>query len=113
MALVGLYGLTSYTVRQRTPEIGVRMAMGGSRTQVAGLIVAQILVLAVSGLALGLAVSPLLTRLLATSLYKVAKTDPATLLFVSGFTILAALIACLIPAWQATAIDPMAALRCD
>ncbi len=111
LALVGLYGLMSYAVKQRTAEIGVRMAVGSSRTQVLTLILSQGLRLVSTGLVLGLAAAFALTRLVSNWLFGVSATDPATFAAVPLFILLVATCACLIPAWHATRIDPVQALR--
>jgi predicted permease len=111
LALVGVYGLTLYTVGQRTAEIGIRMAVGGSRTRVVRMIVAQNLAPVAGGLIAGLAAASGLTRLLTALLYDVQPFDPMTYLLVPGFMLLVALAACLIPAWKAARIDPLTALR--
>ena len=111
LALVGLYGLMSYAVKQRTAEIGVRMAVGSSRTQVLTLILSQGLRLVSTGLVLGLAAAFALTRLVSNWLFGVSATDPVTFAAVPLFILLVATCACLIPAWQATRIDPVQALR--
>ncbi len=111
LALVGLYGLMSYAVKQRTAEIGVRMAVGSSRTQVLTLILSQGLRLVSTGLVLGLAAAFALTRLVSNWLFGVSATDPVTFAAVPLFILLVATCACLIPAWHATRIDPVQALR--
>lgn len=111
LALVGVYGLTMFTVGQRTAEIGIRMAVGGSQARVVGMLVAQNLVPVVIGLAIGMAAASALARVLASLLYDVTPFDPATYVGVPGFTLLVAFFACLIPARNAARIDPVAALR--
>ena len=103
----------SYSVSQRTGEIGVRMALGAERSDVLLLICKQGLRLAGVGLAAGLALALAATRLMSKVLFGVSPTDPLT--FASIMTILAvvALLACYLPARRATKVDPMVALRCD
>jgi putative ABC transport system permease protein len=111
LALVGLYGLLSYAVRQRTAEIGVRMALGAGRAAVVGLVVRHGLLLTASGLAIGLLAAAALSRSIASLLYGVRAFDPLTFFAVPLFMLAAASIACLIPAWKAARIDPVDALR--
>jgi ABC-type antimicrobial peptide transport system permease subunit len=111
LALVGLYGLMSYAVKQRTAEIGVRLAVGSSRGGVLRLILSQGLRLTVLGLAIGLAAAFALTRLVSGWLFGVSATDPITFALVPFFILLVASGACLVPAWSATRVDPVVALR--
>jgi predicted permease len=111
LAGVGLYGLLSYTVTERTPEIGIRMALGASRTQVAGLFLFQGLRTASFGIGLGLAAAFSLTRLMKSVLFGVSPLDPLTLMAVSVLLILSSSIACYVPARRAARSDPNIALR--
>jgi putative ABC transport system permease protein len=111
LALVGFYGLLSYAVMQRTAEVGVRMALGASRRAVVGMVVRHGLTLASLGLAIGLSLSLMLTRALASFLYAVRPVDPITFIFVPAFTIIVAIVACAAPAWRAACVDPTSALR--
>ena len=113
LALVGLYGLLAYAVKQRTAEIGIRIALGASTGRVIGMVAGKGLVLVAYGLALGLAGALAVTRLGASWLYGVSSADPLTFLLVPVLILGVALGACLIPAWKATRIDPVTALRFD
>jgi predicted permease len=111
LAVVGLYGVIAYSVKQRTAEIGVRMAMGASRARVMAMVLGQGTGLAVSGLVLGLAGALALTRLIAAWLYGVSPVDGATLAAVAGLLLAVSVAASAIPAWRAARIDPVVALR--
>ena len=111
LAVVGIYGLLTYSVRQRTAEIGIRIALGSSRIRVARLILQEGLGLTGAGALIGLAATLLCTKLLAGFLYGVSQIDPLTFLLVPLLLILVALAACLIPSWKASRIAPMTALR--
>jgi predicted permease len=111
LALTGLYGLMSYAVKQRRAEIGIRLAIGSSRGRVLALILSQGLRLTAYGLLLGLAGAFALTRLVNGWLYGVGAMDPATFIAVPLFVLVVACCACMIPAWSATRIDPVEALR--
>lgn len=111
LALVGLYGLLSCTVRQRVPEIGVRVALGASRSAVIGMVVRRGILLTAAGLAIGLAAAVVVTRWAATFLYGIRPLDPVTFAAVPAFTLLAAGVACFAPAWRAARTDPVSALR--
>jgi predicted permease len=113
LALIGLYGLLAYSVRQRAAEIGVRIALGASRARVIGMVVRQGLRLVLVGLTLGLAAAFLLVRFLAGVLYDVSPHDPWTFAAAPALVLLAALIACSAPAWRAAHIDPIEALRSE
>lgn len=111
LAVIGLYGAISYSVAQRTHEIGIRIALGASRSDILGLALGQALRLAVLGIALGLGASLALTRLLASQLFQVAPTDPATFSLCAIAFALVALLASYIPAQRAARVDPAIALR--
>jgi predicted permease len=111
LAGIGLYGLLSYTVAQRTPEIGIRMALGAQTRDVLKLIVMRGMRLALLGIVIGLAGAFGLTRLMKSVLFGVSATDPLTFAGVSLLLLSIALLACWIPARRATKVDPITALR--
>jgi ABC-type antimicrobial peptide transport system permease subunit len=111
LAAVGIYGLLSYVTRQRTHEIGIRMALGADPRDVLRLILRQGLKVASLGLAIGLLASLVLTRALSSQLFGVTPADPPTYLAVVILLLCVALIACYLPARRAMKVDPMVALR--
>jgi putative ABC transport system permease protein len=111
LAGVGIYGVVSYGVTQRTYEIGLRMALGAQTADVLKLFIKQTVALTLIGLAVGLAAALALTRLMAALLFEVSATDPAVFVFVALLLMAVAVLACYIPARRATMIDAMAALR--
>ena len=111
LASVGIFGVLNYTVAQRTQEIGLRVALGAQTRDVLRLVLGQGLRLIIFGLALGLAASFALTRILAGMLFGVTPTDPVTFVGVSFLLATVALLACYIPARRATKVDPQVALR--
>jgi putative ABC transport system permease protein len=111
LAMVGLYGLISFSVAQRTQEIGIRMALGAEPSDVLKMVVKQGVVLTGGGLAAGVAGALALTRFLAGFLYGVKPTDPVAFVEVSAILAAVALLACYIPARRATKVDPLVALR--
>ncbi len=111
LALVGLYGLMAYLVRQRTAEIGVRMALGAGRGAVVGMVVRQGLTLTAAGLAFGLLAASAAGRWITSLLFGVRAIDPATFIVVPAVMLAAAAVACIVPAWKAAQIDPVSALR--
>jgi predicted permease len=113
LAVIGIYGVMSYVVKLRTQEMGIRVALGAQRRDIARLVLAHGVRLVVTGLALGLIGTALLTRLLATMLFEIRPTDPTTYAIVAGVLALTAVAACQIPVWRATRVDPLTALRAE
>jgi putative ABC transport system permease protein len=113
LAALGLYGLMSYLVAQRAKEIGIRVAMGANRRDVLKLIIRQGMAVAAPGVLLGLSAALALARLIKSLLFGVSATDPLTFVGVALLLLFVAFAACVIPAWRATKVDPLVALRCD
>jgi putative ABC transport system permease protein len=111
LASVGIYGLMSYSVAQRSRELGVRIALGAARTDVLRLVLRQGMSLALTGIVIGMGAAFGLTRVIESQLYGVRATDPATFVLVAGLLGCTALAANLIPAWRATRVDPAVVLR--
>src|SRR5262249_46216724 len=119
LASIGLFGVLAYAVSQRTPEIGIPMALGAAKTDVLKKIIKQGMTLALIGVALGLGGAYALTKYLEgpmrllEMLYGIKPTDPTTYGVTAALLTLVALIACYLPARRATKVDPMVALRCE
>jgi putative ABC transport system permease protein len=111
LASIGIYGMLSYAVAQRTREIGLRMTLGAQRSNVLKLVIAEGMKLAIAGIGLGLVASLLLTRTIKNLLFGVSANDPLTFVAIALLLMFVALLACWIPARRATKVDPMIALR--
>ncbi len=111
LTAVGLYGVISYAVVQRTREMGIRLALGATRSAILGMVVKNGMLLACAGAVIGLAAAFLLTRLIATLLFGVGPADPLTFLCVPVALITVAMLASYVPARRAARVDPMVALR--
>ncbi|HST79924.1 MAG TPA: FtsX-like permease family protein, partial [Verrucomicrobiae bacterium] len=113
LSCIGIYGVISHLVRQRTHEIGVRMALGAQPGDVMRLVLGQGAKMALLGVVIGLAATLALTRLMASQLFGVTAHDPLTFVLVGFLLIAVALLACYVPARRAVRVDPLIALRCE
>jgi len=113
LTAVGLYGLVAYSVTRRTRELGVRMTLGATRSQVVGLVLRQAAMLGLIGVGIGLVSSVWLTRFLRDLLYEVKPTDIPTMAGVAGFLLGVALLAGWLPARRAAKVDPAIAMRAE
>jgi predicted permease len=111
LAAIGIYGVIAYTTRERTHEIGIRLALGAQRRDVLRLVLLQGMQLTIAGLVMGVALALMLTRFLQKILFGVTATDVITYAGVAALLAIVALAACWIPAWRAMRVDPMVALR--
>ena len=111
LAALGLYGVVSYSISQRTREIGIRMALGARVGDVQRLVMRQGLVLALVGTGIGLLVVVSLSRVLSGLLTEVSPTDPTTYMWVTGLLLMVTLLASFGPAWRASRVEPLKALR--
>ncbi len=113
LAAIGTYGVMSYTVAERTHEMGIRMALGAKAGGVVKLVLVQGLQVAVLGLGLGMVAAFGLTKLMSSILFGVSTTDVVTFVGVPALLTVIASVACLIPAWRATRVDPIEVLRAE
>ena len=113
LAVVGLYGVLSYVVAQRTRELGVRVAFGARASQVAALVVRRGMTIVLLGIVVGAVAALATTRLMTSMLFQVGGTDPVVYGFVTATLLVAGLVACVVPAWRTTRVDPVVALRAD
>jgi putative ABC transport system permease protein len=113
LSAIGIYGVLSYLVSRRTREIGIRVAVGAGRAQVLRLVLGSGLTLAFAGVAIGLGVAAAASRVMASLLHGVSPGDPATFLAVGILLPLVALVASAVPAWRATRVDPIVALKTE
>jgi ABC-type antimicrobial peptide transport system permease subunit len=111
LTTVGLYGVISYLVNQRTQEIGIRMALGAQVGQILRMVMRHAMLLVAIGIGVGLTASWLLTRLIETLLFQVSATDPITFVGISVLLVAVALAACYLPARRAARVDPLRALH--
>jgi ABC-type antimicrobial peptide transport system permease subunit len=111
LAATGVYGVTSYTVAQRTREVGIRMALGAARGHVIWMVMREVLLLVTIGVAAGVIFSLMLTRVVQSQLFGLTPHDPFTLALATAALVFVACAAGYIPAWRASRLDPMAALR--
>jgi ABC-type antimicrobial peptide transport system permease subunit len=113
LAAVGIYGVIAYGVQQRRRELGIRIALGASRERVVGMVLRQGVALTIVGAALGLAGASMLTRVLRGQLFGVSTTDPMTFVAVPAILVVVAMIACVVPARRALAVDPASTIRAE
>jgi putative ABC transport system permease protein len=111
LAALGLYGLLSQSVSRRTRELGIRMALGASRSDVLSMVVREGLVLTLAGILFGLLAALFLSRAITTILFGVQPNDPSVLAGIAALLLSVAAAACIVPARRATQVDPMVALR--
>jgi len=113
LSIIGVYGVMSYSVTQRRREIGIRVAVGARLDQILALVLGESLRLAALGVAIGVAASLAAARLLRGLIFGVSESDPMTLVAVAALLVVVTVAASFVPAWRATRVDPMEALRDD
>ena len=113
LGAIGTYAVLSYSVAERTVEFGIRVALGAQRSHVMTLVLGRGLLLTGAGLAIGAVGALALSRFLSRLLFGVTATDPGTYVAVAAILLTAALLACSLPAWRATRVDPITALRAE
>jgi putative ABC transport system permease protein len=113
LAVIGIYGVVSYSVAQRTQEIGVRMALGATGRDVLRMVVGQAIALIAAGVAIGVGASLALGSVIRSLLFEVSARDPSTLVAIAGVLTAVGLIASVVPALRATRVDPLVALRAE
>ena len=113
LAAIGIYGVIAYSVQQRRRELGIRIALGATRERVVVLVMRQGMALTIVGAAIGLALAGLLTHVLRGQLYDVSATDPLTFVLVPVILVVVALVACVVPARRAVAVDPATTIRAE
>ncbi len=113
LAAIGLYGVTAYTVVRRTPEIGIRMALGAARSRVIGAVMRGVMMQAVAGLAIGIPVAIFCVRYVKSQLYETTSVNLPVMSIAIGVLVVTAAVSGMIPARRAASIDPVKALRID
>jgi ABC-type antimicrobial peptide transport system permease subunit len=113
LAAIGVGGMLATSISRRLPELGVRMALGAQRRTLVAMVIRQGMILAAAGLAVGLPSAWLLSRVLSSLLFEISPRDPITFATVAGLMAIVALIACAVPAWRVTRVDPLTVLRME